>query len=837
MPFEPKKYKEIFIEMRDKSQVVTDFEVGSIARTMYESFAFELALMYEKMRLVYLAGYVDTAQGRDLEQVVAILGIERGLPDFAEGIITFTRDSGQTDIDIPLGTLVATEDTPELPKKVYQTLQAQTLGGNQSSIEVKIRAFERGESQETERETISVMPRPIPGIKSVINTEPIRFTGKGTETDEALRERAKNTLISAGKATRISIENTLISMPGVKDVRIRERFYRARANIILTRGGGGITGQIPIPSGTRILITVPGVIGNDIIAYQTIFQAILLEGESSVSIEIEALKEGSSSEISDPSEIISWEIEGIDPGTLTVDSTSVPPLVQQGFGVIDIFVDGPDLDDADTFTSISQAVDQVKAAGIYPIITGVNKVHMMAIFRIDLPADLSLTPEEIIELETEVVKAIEDYIAELSMGTPLVFTKLITNILGLDQVENMDQFTIEIDKPHRPSLAFPTYELANRQIELEEDERIDLANSNIYVAAEDKQLPLDISFQGGNLTEDLDLELNTLQNIINNLPFAEPKSLDELETEIASAISSLTHGPSLDPISINVDTLQIQPRSIYNRAVIHEDSANPGNQLLLPSLVEQFVLGNLFAYEVSVEIVGALNVIFEAGFLQAEKDVATEGILTAIDEYIDAFGSEEPIPLAGIQAIAQEQAGVLSVEMDTADFRAFIGGEYRAEIIEKDQISILLKQKAGRSDILITDQVEEVSIAVTDLSVTLQIEETEVTPPPTFDQIRSQARQETLTTVNNFLSGIQAGEDVDVNNFITLVGGTSQGIDLTLDTFTLTATYPLSEDGGSARTQVVSQDNIEDIFIRSIERAVLQPIDPEELTINSSSTN
>jgi len=222
--FEPKKYNEIFEDMRERTDVLTDFEVGSTARTMYESFAYEIALLYEKMHLVYLSAYVDTAQGPQLDRVVAVLGIKRGLPDFAQGIVTFTRDKGQEDIAVQAGTLVATEDSPDTPRKTYHTIENVIFGKELEEIAVKVQASKRGEDEIAAAESIVVMPRPIPGVKSVINQEPVLFTGKRLETDAELRERAKNALISSGRATIFSIENAVFSLPGIRDVRVNENF-------------------------------------------------------------------------------------------------------------------------------------------------------------------------------------------------------------------------------------------------------------------------------------------------------------------------------------------------------------------------------------------------------------------------------------------------------------------------------------------------------------------------------------------------------------------------------------------------------------------------------------
>ena len=228
MTFEPKKFEEIYTNMVQKSQekvpTLTDFQVGSVIRTMYESFAYEIGILYEQLNQVYLSAFIDSAEGSQLEMLVALLGIQRGLPDFAEGTVTFQRDLGTDIIEIPVGTLVTTEDSEKSPKKAYTTIESKIFPANLETVEVKIQAVERGEEQVTKEETINIMPLPIPGIKSVINKSPIQFTGKKTETDEELQQRAKIALISSGKASNIALKNALLSQPSVREVKLIERF-------------------------------------------------------------------------------------------------------------------------------------------------------------------------------------------------------------------------------------------------------------------------------------------------------------------------------------------------------------------------------------------------------------------------------------------------------------------------------------------------------------------------------------------------------------------------------------------------------------------------------------
>jgi uncharacterized phage protein gp47/JayE len=228
MSFEPKKFDDIYHAMVQKTQEqlpgVTDFKVGSVIRTMYESFAYEIALLYEQSHQVYLSAFIDTAEGAQLEMVVAILGIQRGLPDFAQGIVTFERDLGKEAIEIPINTLVTTEDREKAPKKVYKTIEPMLFPPDQTTVEVKVQAVERGEAEVVAAEAIEVIPQPILGVKSVLNAAASQFRGKRSETDAELRQRAKNTLLASGKASTTSIETALLMLPGVKEVKLKERF-------------------------------------------------------------------------------------------------------------------------------------------------------------------------------------------------------------------------------------------------------------------------------------------------------------------------------------------------------------------------------------------------------------------------------------------------------------------------------------------------------------------------------------------------------------------------------------------------------------------------------------
>ena len=230
--FEKKDFSQLLETMRgslqQNSETQFDFQEGSVVRTLFESFAYEMAVLYEQMERVYLSAYVDSAEDTDLDKVVAILGIKRGEPEYAMGKVTFERDVGiDEEIEIPINTLVTTEDTDKFPKKAYKTIELQTIPPGESKVTVRIQAEDFGKNGETEAETIIVMPQPVTGVKSVNNQEKIQFRGKEREKDAELRNRAKETLLAASGANATSIKNALLGMPGVKEVKIKEEFKDA----------------------------------------------------------------------------------------------------------------------------------------------------------------------------------------------------------------------------------------------------------------------------------------------------------------------------------------------------------------------------------------------------------------------------------------------------------------------------------------------------------------------------------------------------------------------------------------------------------------------------------
>ena len=56
---------------------ITDLSVGSVVRTLLETFAKEQAILYAQLNLAYDFAFVETATGSSLYRAVALLGYQR----------------------------------------------------------------------------------------------------------------------------------------------------------------------------------------------------------------------------------------------------------------------------------------------------------------------------------------------------------------------------------------------------------------------------------------------------------------------------------------------------------------------------------------------------------------------------------------------------------------------------------------------------------------------------------------------------------------------------------------------------------------------------------------
>ena len=194
--------------------VLSDRNPGSVTRLLAESFAREFAVMSGQLEAVYRGAYIETATGRDLDNVALLVGITRRDPSFATGSVIFARSTpAPADISIPAGTRVSTSDAPAA---TFETTEPATLRRGSLGVDVPVQALAGGASGVVAAGAITAINRPILGVTTVENRQATRFAS-GKETDEALRERARRALAFAGRATTAALKGALTRVAGLRE--------------------------------------------------------------------------------------------------------------------------------------------------------------------------------------------------------------------------------------------------------------------------------------------------------------------------------------------------------------------------------------------------------------------------------------------------------------------------------------------------------------------------------------------------------------------------------------------------------------------------------------------
>ncbi len=101
---------EVEYTYRERPSGLTDFNPGSVVGTLVRALAREMKLLYEQMDQAYQRAFIDYASGVALDNVVALLGIQRNQAVTAKGLVTFFRKkAADRPYPIPVGTRVSDE--------------------------------------------------------------------------------------------------------------------------------------------------------------------------------------------------------------------------------------------------------------------------------------------------------------------------------------------------------------------------------------------------------------------------------------------------------------------------------------------------------------------------------------------------------------------------------------------------------------------------------------------------------------------------------------------------------------------------------------------------------
>jgi phage-related baseplate assembly protein len=219
--------------------LLSDRNVGSVTRLLAESFAREFAVLSRQLESVYQAAFLETATGRDLDQLVRLVGVTRRTRSFATGSVIFACGAPATgDIAINAGTRLSTVLPPIVG---YETTEDRTLRRGDLTVDVPVSALVSGPAGIVAARTLTVVHRPIQGIVSASNAQGTTLAGED-ESDQALRERASRALEGAGHATRGALLSALTQIEGMKEKFARiEEDHLTRPGVVVVNVAAELT--------------------------------------------------------------------------------------------------------------------------------------------------------------------------------------------------------------------------------------------------------------------------------------------------------------------------------------------------------------------------------------------------------------------------------------------------------------------------------------------------------------------------------------------------------------------------------------------------------------------
>lgn len=202
MAFERKTMESIVQDMvdwsRGVSKKITDFTVGSHARTMLEAVGKELEEYYDKTWRS-----MRNAIG---EGIYSALGFPKLPALYATGTVTFARVTpADTNYLVPVGTLLKTQATASKAPISYRTTSDAVIAIGTTRVDVPVICLTPGLDGNTEAQTITDFVSKPTGIDTVFNAAAFS-NGKEEETQDEQKNRFKKFIASLSRGTLQSIE-------------------------------------------------------------------------------------------------------------------------------------------------------------------------------------------------------------------------------------------------------------------------------------------------------------------------------------------------------------------------------------------------------------------------------------------------------------------------------------------------------------------------------------------------------------------------------------------------------------------------------------------------------
>ena len=192
-----------------------DTSIGSVTRKIIDVVAEQIAPAYAQSYLRDWVNDVDSKSGSALDDFVAQFGFQRIPARRASGLVKFVRPTAAPgNIPIPLNTVVITSGAPTISFATYAT--AWVLKGTKE-VTVPVQAIQAGASGNLPVGSITRLASQVSGVSATVVQADAITGGVDAESDEALRERFKNTVFRSLAGTKDMYLATALEDPTPDD--------------------------------------------------------------------------------------------------------------------------------------------------------------------------------------------------------------------------------------------------------------------------------------------------------------------------------------------------------------------------------------------------------------------------------------------------------------------------------------------------------------------------------------------------------------------------------------------------------------------------------------------
>lgn len=231
-----KTFDEIVRDMLQKVATRTrlsNFNPGSIIRTLVEIVAFAIAELYALVAAVVKQGFLATATGFWLELKVREYGLTRKPAVTTRGVVVFGRRATTGNVTIPAGVIVSTLTDQNGRQYRFVTTEAVVLQAGQAEIGVPVIAEQPGAGYNVGAGAIQKLTVYVSGVDYVRNDGGwITAEGADMETDEELRRRGFLAWAELARGgTRDAYVAWALSVPGVKNVFVDDTLPRGQGTV------------------------------------------------------------------------------------------------------------------------------------------------------------------------------------------------------------------------------------------------------------------------------------------------------------------------------------------------------------------------------------------------------------------------------------------------------------------------------------------------------------------------------------------------------------------------------------------------------------------------------